>query len=121
MIIGVDYRLLFDDKKAAKLKKGIEMIEAELTLLLNFKKYSLFFGNEMGLDLEKYLGLTNRTATFNLIRSDIEDLFRKYRRVKLKKIEMSFNDSNNSILIDVIVSMSGTSFNNIKIPLKVQN
>ena len=46
MIIGVDYRLLFDDKKAAKLKKGIEMIEAELNLLLNFKKYSLFFGNE---------------------------------------------------------------------------
>lgn len=121
MIIGVDYKQIYDEKGATALKTGIDMIATEIELLLNFKKYSLFFGNNMGLDLEKYLGLTNRLATFNLIKSDIQDLFRKYRRVKLKTIEITFNKENNEVLINVTVSMSGTNFNNITIPFKVQN
>lgn len=121
MIVGVDYKDIFNNSKAANLKYGIEMIRAELELLLGFKKYSLFFGNEMGLDLEKYLGLRNRTATFNLIKSDIETLFAKYRRVKLKRIEMSFNEAKNEIIVNVTVAMSGRTYNNITIPIKVQN
>lgn len=121
MIVGIDHKQLLDNAKAAKLKFGVEMIRSEIELLLNFKKYSLFFGNNMGLDLEKYLHLTNTTATFNLIKSDIEELFAKYRRVKLRRIEMSFDDDNMGVTINVTVSMSGTSYNNITIPFKVQN
>lgn len=121
MITGVDYKRIFNNSKGANLEFGVEMIAAELELLLGFKKYSLFFGNEMGLDLEKYLGLTNRTATFNLIKADIEELFAKYRRVKLRRIEMDFDGSSNSIIINVTVTMAGNSFNEITIPLRVQN
>jgi len=121
MIVGVDYTDILDNAKAAKLKSGIEMIRKEIELLINFKKYSLFFGNNMGLDLEKYLYLTNRTATFNLIKSDIEALFAKYKRVKLRRLEMSFDDDRNGVTINVTVSMGGTSYNNITIPFKVQN
>lgn len=121
MIVGVDYKDIFNNSKGTRLKIGVEMIRAELELLLNFKKYSLFFGNEMGLDLEKYLGLRNRTATFNLIKSDIEEMFAKYRRVKLKKVEMSFNESKNEVIINVTVAMAGQKYNNITIPIKVQN
>lgn len=122
MIIGVDYKNIFNvEKPETNLTRGIEMIKAELELLLNFKKYSLFFGNNMGLDLEKYLYLTNRTATFNLIRSDIETLFRKYKRVTLKKVEMKFDDGANSITINVEVSYDKAGRNNITIPIRVQN
>lgn len=121
MIIGVDYKDITNNSKATKLTMSIDMIRSELELLLNFKKYSLFFGNEMGLDLEKYLGLRNRTATFNLIKADIETMFAKYRRVKLKRVEMSFNDAKNEVVINVTVAMSGRSFNDITIPIRVQN
>jgi uncharacterized membrane protein len=122
MIIGVDYKEIFnEDSKSTQLKDGLEMIKTELELLLNFKKYSLFFGNEMGLDLEKYIGLTNRKATFNLIKAEIEDLFIKYKRVQLRKLELNFEKNSNSILINVTVVMPGSNLNDITIPFKVQN
>lgn len=121
MIVGVDYKDILDNAEATKLKFGVEMIRSEIELLLNFKKYTLFFGNNMGLDLEKYLHLENKTATFNLIKSDIEELFAKYRRVKLNRLRMTFDEETNGLIINVTVSMSGTSYNNITIPFKVQN
>lgn len=121
MIAGVDYKNIFNNSKAANIELGVNMIAAELELLLSFKKYSLFFGNNMGLDLEKYLGLTNRTATFNLIKADIEELFAKYRRVRLRRLEMEFDGSSNAIIINVTVTMVGNAVNEITIPLRVQN
>jgi hypothetical protein len=121
MIIGVDYKNIVNNSKGANLEFGAQMIAAELELLLGLKQYSLFFGNNMGLDLEKYLGLTNRTATFNLIKADIEELFSKYRRAKLKKLEMDFDGANSRVIINVTVTMAGSSFNEITIPLRVQN
>jgi hypothetical protein len=97
------------------------MIRDELELLLNFKKHSLFFGNSIGLDLEKYLYLTNRTATFNLIRSEIESLFRKYRRVSLQKIQIRFDDKTNGLVINVEVSYDQFGRTTITVPFSIQN
>ena len=121
MTIGVDYKRMFNSSKATRTVSSAELVAAELNLLLNFKKYSLFFGNEMGLDLEKYISLTNRTAPFNLIKSDIEHLFRKYRRANLKKIEMQFNGESNEIQIDLTVSVGKYGNNTLNIPLLVTN
>jgi phage baseplate assembly protein W len=122
MITGVDYTNIFSSESPeTKLTQGLDMIKQELTLLLNFRKHSLFFGNNMGLDLEKYLYLTNKTATFNLIRSEIEALFRKYRRVTLKKIEIKFEDYKNAIVINVEVSYDRIGRSNITIPIRIQN
>jgi hypothetical protein len=126
MITGVSYKNIF--KKESNviqnetiITRDIEMIRDELELLLNFKKHSLFFGNSIGLDLEKYLYLTNRTATFNLIRSEIESLFRKYRRVSLQKIQIRFDDKTNGLVINVEVSYDQFGRTTITVPFSIQN
>jgi len=104
MATGVKYNDIFSsNSKSTKLVSGVSLIKEELALLINFPKYGLFFGNEMGIDLEKYLYLQNKIATFNLIKADIEDLFKKYGRAQITKIEMSFDESNSAIIINVEV------------------
>ncbi len=121
MTLGIDYKRLFNSSKATATVTGLDLVAAELNLLLNFKKHELFFGNNMGLDLEKYISLTNRTATFNLIKNDIEELFRKYRRATLKKIEMQFVSDKREIQIDLVVSVDKYGNNTFNIPLIVSN
>lgn len=109
---GTDYKDIFNpETNSTKLISGKELLAKELELLLNFKKYTLFFGNGMGLDCERYIHLTNRKATFNLIKSDIEKLFSKYKRAKIKNITMKFNESSNTIeiKIDAVPNTSGFS------------
>lgn len=104
MSVGTKYNELFNENSlATKTISGIEVIKEELKMLINFPKYSLFFGNDIGLDLEKYLYLTNRMATFNLIRADIEAMFEKYGRARLSKIEMRFDNTSNAVIIDIEV------------------
>jgi len=121
MIIGVDYRDMFDSAKATRLKRDTEMILAELNLLLNMEKYSLFFGNNMGLDCEKYLNLTNKTAIFNLVKSEIEGLFIKYKRAIINKIEISFEDESSSLVVNLYVSTSRSGYNSFLIPIRISN
>ena len=70
MIRGIDYRNISSNGQT-QLKSGMELIEAELNMLFSIPKHSLFFGNNIGIDLEKYLSLSNKTAAFNLVRSEI--------------------------------------------------
>lgn len=111
MPIGTSYSDLFSitdtGAKAVKLVSGLDLIKEELSILLNFQKYSLFFGNNMGLDCEKYLHLMNKFATYNLIRSDIDELFRKYGRARITKVEMTFDETNNQLIIDLTVMPAG--------------
>lgn len=106
MAVGADYKKLFNhEKEELNLISGIDLIVRELELLLNFPRYSLFFGNNMGLDLEKYLYLSNRRAIFNLIADDIKKFFNTYGRVNLTSLEMSFDDINSKIIIDIEVGL----------------
>jgi len=117
--VGTIYSKITADGKTY-LASGSELVASELSLLLNFQKYSLFFGNNMGVDLEKYLHLNNKQAIFNLIKSDIEILFSKYGKAYLKKIDMIFN-TDSSLEITLTVSMDIYGRNTIMIPLNVSN
>jgi hypothetical protein len=120
MAIGIDYKEIFGSqttgKKAVILKSGTDLVKAELEALLNFKKHSLFFGNDIGLDCEKYLNLTNKVAIFNLISEEIEKLIAKYKRVTLKEISISFSKSESSLLIN-LTCLYGSSTEEIQVPL----
>ena len=85
----------------------------------NIEKYSLFFGNEIGVDLSKYLHLTNRTATFNIIKTEIEVALRKYGKVVPVSIDMRFDDSTNTIVIDLVVSPIANRNTTITVPITV--
>ena len=107
MINGVSYKNLFSPNAGnTNILSGINMIKEELELLLTFKKYGLFFGNNMGLGCEKYLFLGNKLATFNLVKADIEELFRKYTRATLLKTEVTFSSSTNTLIINLIVAVN---------------
>ncbi len=121
MIIGVDYKDIFDESGSVRLKKDIEIITRELELLFRIRKYSLFFSNNMGVDLEKYIELSNETATFNLIKADIEQLFLKYRRAVLKKIDMSFSSLDSTIKIDLTVAVGESGRTVFHLPLILSN
>lgn len=119
MPIGVDYRQIIDTQnKVTKLKRNEELILAELSLLLNLEKGSLFFGNNMGLDLSKYLHLTNKLAIFNLVRADIEDFFKSYRRATLVNIEINFDDKELKLIINLTINIAGRLST---LPLSVSN
>lgn len=100
MPTGVNSKALFRNKTTNYLS-GIDLIKSELETLLSIQKFSLFFGNNIGLGPEKYLGLSSRTATFNLIKREIEVFFSKYNRVKLVGIEMSFDNSKSELIINL--------------------
>lgn len=118
MAKGIDYRNIFSKNESTNLVEGEELIKAELLLLMSMPKYSLFFGNKMGLDLEKYLGVTNKSAAFNLIRADIEELFSKYRRAKLVSLEMEFDDKNLAIIINITVAINNRL---VTVPVTLSN
>ena len=119
MNIGIDYRKLTDSsERATNLVYGVDLIAAELDLLLSMQKHQLFFGNDIGLDLERYMYLENKNATFNLIKSDIEKLFNKYRRARLVNFKAKFND--NSIEIELQVSPLDNQDRLMNIPLTVK-
>ncbi len=104
-MIGVPFKQLFNkEEKATNLTTGVETIKDELQFLLSIPKHSLFFGNDLGLDLERYLHLLNRQATFNLIKTEIENLFSKYNRVYLVKLDITFRDQDRALLIDITCS-----------------
>lgn len=104
---------------STKLTQGAKLIQSELTFLAQTRKHSLFFGNDLGLDLERYLYLLNNQATFNLIKDEIEVLFNKYKKVYLQRIDMRFNDMQRSLSINVEVSMDPDGNNLITIPINV--
>lgn len=89
---------------------GAKLIADELEFYLTMPKYSLFFGNEMGLDLEKYLFLPNKTATFHLIKSEIENALSNYNKVILQEITMVFEETKLIIDLRVLVKSTGESF-----------
>lgn len=122
MANGTDYTSLFNSiTKTTNIISGTDLIKRELELLFNFQKYTLFFGNNMGLDLAKYLSLTNRTATFNLIKADIEDTLAKYGKVKPVQIDIAFDEDENKILINLIVSLLSGGNQLITVPLSIAN
>lgn len=121
MAIGTDYRNLTTTTGKTKLINSNELIKRELEMLFNFDKYSLFFGNEIGINLNKYSHLTNRTATFNLIKTDIETALRKYGKVIPISINMKFIEDTNSIKIDLVVASVANRNVPITVPITVSN
>lgn len=103
MNIGVSHKEL-NVNNATVLSSGAKLVAHELELLLNMPKYGLFFGNNMGVDLEKYLYLKNKQATFHLIRDDIVEALRKYGKANLKELTLVFGaDSTLTIVLTVTV------------------
>lgn len=103
MRLGVSYKDIVKGG-TTNLQTGFPLIRDELELLINFKKHGLFFGNNLGLDLEKYLYLSNKEATFHLIRDDIIELLRKYGKVYLKELSMEFKQDNTIHITIVVVT-----------------
>lgn len=110
MIKGVNYLSIFDEEGNTKLSTGADLVMAELSLIFKMDKYSLFFGNNMGLDLEKYLYTNNKVATFNLIKTDIEAFFTTYPKATLKKIEIQFSKLGKAI-INLTLNINGALVN----------
>jgi hypothetical protein len=122
MATGTDYKNLTNTAtKKTALIYGKTLIRNELEMLFSLEKYSLFFGNDFGLDLNKYLSLTNRAATFNLIKADIEDTLRKYGKVTPTSLNMRFDEAENSIVIDLTVSLTPGGNSLVTIPITVSN
>jgi hypothetical protein len=122
MPTGTNIKDLFNTSSGAtKLLSNVDLIKQEVEFLLSFQKYSLFFGNELGLGAEKFLNLRNREATFNLIRSEIQKLFTKYRRVKIRNISMAFSRTESKITIDLTLSTSSYDMNTFNVSFDLYN
>lgn len=106
MYKGVDYRNIFNSDKATQLVSGADLVVAELNLILQMQKYSLFFGNNMGFDAERFLSLMNKTATFNLIKSELEEVFSKYNKATLIKTTMNFDNSSSELTINLSITIN---------------
>lgn len=102
MRTGVIYNEINTNNSTA-IRSGATLIAKELELLLNMSKHDLFFGNNMGIDLERYLYLRNRQATYHLIRDDIVDLLRKYGKVNLRELSIVFKSGTLEIYLTVEV------------------
>ena len=108
MAIGTNYKELINtDSNETQLIKGLDVIKMELEVLLGFERYTLFFGNNMGLDANRFLQLRNPLATFNLIKAEIEKLIVKYNRVRLVKTEMIFKEDTSTLEINLTVIPKG--------------
>lgn len=109
MLTGVDYKNIRTDKTqgVTELISDEKLIVQEIKTLMNFPKHSLFFGNSIGVDLERYLYLSNKTATFNLIKNEITEVFNKYPRASLISLQLSIT-GDSKLLIDLEVSINGT-------------
>lgn len=99
------------------LASGAKLIQSELQFLLETERYSMFFGNGIGADLDKYTYLMNNRATYNLIRDELEKLFAKYKKAYLQKITMNFNNAEKRLYININVSTDRAGENAIMIPL----
>lgn len=105
MAKGTTYKNLFTkSSKSTKIVGGVDLIKAELEVLLGFTRHTLFFGNNMGLDAERFIHLRNRLATFNLVKTEIETLLAKYGRVDILNLTMNFNKQNNTLEVDLMLS-----------------
>lgn len=96
---------------------GAELIKSEISFLLTTERHSLFFGNNIGADLEQYLYLMNSRATYNLIKDELEQIFLKYKKVYLNKVDMEFNNINKTLEIKIDVSTDSQGLEIIEIPL----
>lgn len=103
------------------LHSGASLVQSELNFLLTTKKHTLFFGNDLGMDLERYLHLLNTEATFNLIKDELELLFQKYGKVYLQRIDMEVTQNTKGININIIASMDPQGMNEINIPLRLED
>lgn len=101
---GIDYKYIFTPNGKTNIVTGAELVQRELELLFSIGKHELFFGNDIGFDAERFLGLTNQEATFNLIKAEIEDLFGKYGKANLNKVTMTFVGGENRVVIDLDVT-----------------
>lgn len=110
MPVGTIMTNLFNGKSVNYIS-GVEVIKEEVKFLIGFQKYSLFFGNNIGLGPEKFLHLTDRLATYNLIKEEIEKLFSSYRRAKLLEVRMEFNESTSAVVITLTLA-TGSYANN---------
>lgn len=102
-----------------QLVSGAKLIQSEIEFLLKTEKHTMFFGNNLGADLNKYLHLLNNQATYNLIKSELEDMFIRYRKVYLQKMSMNFNNLNKTLEINIEVSLDSRGTNIINIPLQL--
>lgn len=126
---GVDYReiIKYDETeqgpvpiRTTNLVSGMRLIVAELNMLLDFPKHSLFFGNDLGLDLGKYQFVDNKTSVFNLIKKDIVSLFNKYGRARLMSLSIVFNERTNAIEIEINASPYHASQNSFSIARNIE-
>lgn len=122
MPVGTDIKNLFSDSShKTNTVSGIDLIKQEVEFLLLFQKYSLFFGNEIGFSPEKYLSLRNREATFNLIRSELQKVFSKYKRAVIKEISMSFEEGTSKLVVDLTLATSTYGNNTFNVSLDLGN
>lgn len=116
MAVGIDYKDILNinneqgTEYLVKLKTGPELVAAELNLLFSIDKYSLFFGNNIGLDLGRFLYTENKLATFNMIRYTIENFFSTYSKADLIKLEIQFSKAG-KVVVDLVVNVDGTVTN----------
>lgn len=113
MYIGLSHKQI-NRNGATVLSSGAELIAHELELLLNMPKHSLFFGSDLGLDLEKYLFLSNKQAMHHLIRDDILKVLEQYGKVDLVRLTTAFQGS--TLIITLVVRVKTTQ-QAITIPL----
>lgn len=106
MNFGITYNNLLK-RGSTPITSQEELIKEELKMLLGLKKHSFFFANNMGLDLERYLYLTNKQATFHLIKEDIEELLNKYKKVTLAELSIEFVE-NSKLKIIIITRIANT-------------
>lgn len=118
MKFGVDYKELNKDNKTP-IKYGLDLVQSELELLIGMSKYDLFFGNGLGLNLEKYLHLTNKTAIIHLIKDDIAEMLRTYNKASLRELRIEFeNDTKLKITILVFVKEAGQL---LEVPFSIED
>lgn len=119
---GIDYKYIFTPTGKTNIVTGAKLVQRELELLFSISKHELFFGNDIGFDAEAFLGLTNREATFNLIKASIEELFMKYGKATLNKVTMTFINGENTVVIDLDVTTGlGRTRDTFSLNLEVGN
>lgn len=102
MIKGVNREQIFKDGKL-NLIEGEGLYKQELEFLFNIPKGTLFFGNDLGLDLEAYLFLSNNQAIFTLIKEQIEKAILSYKKVAIERLELLFEELEGRLTINLLL------------------
>ena len=122
MPTGTNVKKLFNESTGTtNTVSSIDLIKQEVEFLLGFQKYSLFFGNNMGFSPQKYLGLRNRIATYNLIKSDLVDLFAKYKRAKIQSLDITFDEQNSRLIIDLTLTTNNYTQGSFNVSFDINN